>query len=250
MDLFVRSLPSVPTRAWKALRTRGAQYAWHKVLRRTLSRCPTWKRQLLYADAHKYWTLRGGDDYFGEQEGQPARTHRAAWIARKITCYRPTSVLEVGCGYGKLLRELRNLLDIPLVGIDFSPTQLAVARKYLSDMREISLCLGRGERLPFPDQSFDLVVTSAVILHNPPRVAERIRRELIRVCRRYAVHNEETNQSYNRFGYDTAIWYRRNGFDLAESGPIPFDTDQAASQFCVALLSSSASIAAANCSLS
>ncbi|MGO9466085.1 MAG: class I SAM-dependent methyltransferase, partial [Isosphaeraceae bacterium] len=77
MDLFVRSLPSVQARAWKALRRRGVKYAWHKVLRRTLSRHPTWKRHLLYADPRQYWTLRGGDDYFGEQEGQPARTLRA-----------------------------------------------------------------------------------------------------------------------------------------------------------------------------
>lgn len=132
--------------------------------------------------------------------------------------------------------ELRGLLDIPLVGIDFSPTQLAVARGYLSDLQGISLLLGRGEDLPFPDRAFDLIVTSAVILHNPPRVADKIRREVIRVGRRYAAHNEETNQSYNRFGYDTALWYRQNGFDLAESGPIPLGSDPDASQFCVAIL--------------
>ncbi len=217
MELFVRSVPGVPARAWKALRTRGVEYAWHKALRRTLSGHPTWKRHLLYADPRKYWTLRGGDDYFGEQEGQPARTLRAAWIARSIARYQPISVLEVGCGYGKLLCELRKLVDIPLVGIDFSRTQLAVARDYLSDRAEISLFLGRGEQLPFADRSFDLVVTSAVILHNPPRVAERIRREVIRVGRRYAAHNEETNRSYNRFGYDTAHWYLKHGFPLAES---------------------------------
>ena len=32
--------------------------------------------------------------------------------------------------------------------------------------------------LPFADHSFDMVVTSAVILHNPPAIAERIRREV------------------------------------------------------------------------
>jgi len=236
MDLFVRSLPSVSARAWKALRTRGFEYAWHKALRRTLCRHPTWKRHLLYADPHKYWTLRGGHDYFGEQEGQPGRTMRAQWIARSIARYRPSSVLEIGCGYGKLLGELRKALDIPLVGIDFSPTQLAMAREYLGDRPGISLLLGRGEELPFADRSFDLVVTSAVILHNPPGVADRIRREVIRVGRRFAAHNEETNYSYNRFGYDTALWYRQNGIQLAESGPIPGDTDPVASQFCVAVL--------------
>ena len=99
-----------------------------------------------------------------------------------------------------------------------------------------NLLLSRGERLPFADHSFDMVVTSAVILHNPPAIAERIRREVMRVTRRFAAHNEETNLSYNRYGYDTALWYRRQGIVLAESGPIPMDPDPSASQFCVAVI--------------
>jgi len=236
MDPIVRSRPVVPVRVWRAFRSRGVEYAWHKVLRRSLSSRPGWKRRLLYADPRKYWTLRGGDDYFREQEGQEARSLRADWIAERLAAYRPTSILEVGCGYGKLLVALRSRLDIPLAGIDFSPTQLEQAQGFLQPGHDALLILSRGERLPFPDQSFDMVVTSAVILHNPPEVAGRIRRELIRVGRRFAAHNEETDSSYNRYGYDTAAWYRARGVVLAESGPIPMDTHPAASQFCVALL--------------
>jgi SAM-dependent methyltransferase len=234
MDLIVRSHPPVLVRAWKALRTRGVEYAWHKALRRALSEWPETKRRWLYADPRKYWTLRGGLDYFREQEGQRARTLRAEWLAEKLANYRPASILEVGCGYGKLLRELRRRLDIPLVGVDFSPTQLDQARRFLGCDSDIALLLGRGERLPFADQSFDMVVTSAVILHNPPEIAEAMRREVMRVTRRFAAHNEETNLSYNRFGYDTALWYRQQGVAVVESGPIPMDPDPAASQFCIA----------------
>lgn len=127
-------------------------------------------------------------------------------------------------------------LDAPLYGVDFSPTQLEWARRFLKRGSTVKLVLSRGERLPFPDDSFDMVVTSAVILHNTPAIAETIRREIIRVARRFAVHNEETSESYNRFGYDTAGWYAARGVRLAEAGPIPADADQAASQFCVALL--------------
>ena len=110
------------------------------------------------------------------------------------------------------------------------------AHRFLGHDCDIELLLSRGERLPFADQSFDMVVTSAVILHNPPELAERIRREIMRVTRRFAAHNEETNLSYNRYGYDTALWYRRQGIVLAESGPIPMDPDPSASQFCVAVI--------------
>jgi SAM-dependent methyltransferase len=236
MDLIVRSHSAAPIRAWKALRSRGVEYAWHKFLRRTLSDWPTWKRRFLYADPRTYWTLRGGDDYFREQEGQQARTSRAEWLADRLASYRPSSILEVGCGYGKLLKELRRRLDIPLVGIDFSLSQLDQAHRFLGHDHNLALLLGRGERLPFADHSFDMVVTSAVILHNPPEIAERMRREVMRVSRRFAAHNEETSLSYNRYGYDTAHWYRSQGVDLAESRAIPMDPDPAASQFCVAVI--------------
>ena len=236
MDLTVHLRAAAPARAWKALRSRGAEYAWHKVLRRALRRWPTWKRRFLYDSPRRYWTLRGGDDYYREQEGQRARSARADWIAERLASYQPTSILEVGCGYGKLLRALRSRLDVLLVGVDFSTTQLDQACRFLDSAPNVDLILSRGERLPFADQSFDMVVTSAVILHNPPAIAEQIRSEVLRVARRFAAHNEETNISYNRYGYDTAFWYRRRGITLAESGVIPMDADPSASQFCVATL--------------
>lgn len=223
---------AVPMRAWAAWRTRGARYVWHKALRRSLGRWPAWKRRLVYADPRNYWTLRGGDDYFREQEGQHARSERADWLAEQIARYRPASILEVGCGYGKQLRALRQRLDVPMVGIDFSATQLDRARNYLRGERGIELVLGSGRALPFADRSFDLVLTSAVILHNPPAQAEQMRREVLRVSARLTAHNEDTDFSYNRYGYDTAAWYRAAGFAIIECGPIP--VEPAHSQFCVA----------------
>ncbi len=226
----------LPIRAWNALATRGPRYAWHKALRRSLEPWPGLKRRLLYADPRSYWTLRGGLDYFREQEDQPARTARAEWMARRVASYRPASILEVGCGYGKQLRALRRFLDCPMVGLDFSPTQLELATRYLEGQSGITLVHGSGDRLPFPDGAFDLVLTSAVILHNPPEIAERMRREVARVARRWAAHNEDLNVSYNRYGYDTAAWYAERGILLAESGPIPVEPDGPPSQFCVANL--------------
>jgi SAM-dependent methyltransferase len=230
------ALAPLPLRAWKALNERGPRYAAHKALRRVLGRTPALKRRLVYADPQGYWTLRGGIDYFREQEGQPGRTARAEWLAGRIAAYRPASVLEVGCGYGKQLRELRRLLpDVPLTGVDFSPSQLAMGERYLGGLDGIMLLQGSGDALPFPDGAFDLVLTSAVILHNPPDVAERIRREVVRVGRRFAAHNEDTDVSYNRYGYDTAAWYRANGIALAEVARIPVE-DAERTQFCVAWL--------------
>jgi SAM-dependent methyltransferase len=229
--------PALPIRTWNAWRRGGTRYVLHKAFRRSLGRWPGLKRRLVYADPRDYWTLRGGPDYFREQEDHPSRTLRSAWLAGRIAVYRPESVLEVGCGYGKQLRLLRESLPgVPLVGVDFSPTQLEQARRHLDGASGVTIALASGLRLPFPDGAFDLVLTSAVILHNPPPAAEAIRREVIRVSRRLAAHNEDTNVSYNRFGYDTAAWYRSAGIPLLESGPIEVegDPDRHVSQFSVA----------------
>ena len=166
-------------------RGRGALRDSQSPPKRSLSRWPAWKRRLVYADPRAYWTLRGGAEYFLEQEDHPTRTQRAKWLAARIALYRPTSILEVGCGYGKQLACLRDTMpDVRVTGVDFSPTQLAEARRHLADVPGVSLALASGLRLPFADRTFDLVLTSAVILHNEPDAAEAIRREVIRVSGR------------------------------------------------------------------
>jgi SAM-dependent methyltransferase len=231
--------PSLLVRALRSCRERGPHYAIHKALRRTPGRYAQLKRSLLYRNQRAYWTLRGGPDYFLEQEDQPAREVRARWIATRIASYHPRSILEIGCGYGKQIRAIRNHLDCPITGIDWSSTQVAEASRYLAGLPEITLLEADARALPFGDDSFDLVLTSAVILHNPPREAEAIRREVLRVGHRFAVHNEDTDQSYNRYGYDTSAWYRKRGIELMECGAIETvpEPERARSQFCVARLS-------------
>ncbi len=128
----------------------GPRYAWHKTLRRTLGRWPGMKRKFLYADPQEYWTLRGGLDYFREQEGQEQRTQRAEWMARRMARYQPTSILEVGCGYGKQIRALRANLDAPITGVDFSASQLAMARVYLGDAERSTSPSPPGAGCPSP----------------------------------------------------------------------------------------------------
>ncbi len=62
------------------------------------------------------------DDIFANRKGSPHARARAEWIADRIAAYRPESILEIGCGYGKFLRALRARLDVPLVGTWISCT--------------------------------------------------------------------------------------------------------------------------------
>lgn len=89
-----------------------------------------------------------------------------------------TRVLDVGCGTGfatlGLLREVDRA-----VGLDQSPEQLAQAGEKLPANRT-DLMLGDAERLPYRDDTFDVVWSSGSIEYWPRPVATL--RELRRVC--------------------------------------------------------------------
>jgi SAM-dependent methyltransferase len=62
--------------------------------------------------------------------------------------------LDVGCGEGRLARDLA-ALGHDVAGVDASPTLLAAAREAAPDME---LHLADAAELPFPDESFELVI--------------------------------------------------------------------------------------------
>jgi ubiquinone/menaquinone biosynthesis C-methylase UbiE len=68
------------------------------------------------------------------------------------------SLLEVGCGSGRILRSLRECdAYLALTGLDVSAEQIDLARKAHAALG-IEYRHGDGERLPFADASFDFVI--------------------------------------------------------------------------------------------
>lgn len=76
----------------------------------------------------------------------------------------PGSVLDLGCGNGRILSELTKLGFSPLSGCDISPKMIELARK---DFPEADLKVNIGSSLPFADNSFDTVVVLAVLTAIP-----------------------------------------------------------------------------------
>jgi SAM-dependent methyltransferase len=71
------------------------------------------------------------------------------------------SALDVGCGPGVLLAELARRLGVDAVaGVDPSPPFVEVARAAVPDA---DVRLASAERLPFEDDSFDVVLSQLVV---------------------------------------------------------------------------------------
>ena len=94
------------------------------------------------------------------------------------------SALDVACGSGKLTAELARIAGTAgrVVGLDFSPQMLAIARR---EHPSIEFVEGDALSLPFRDEEFD----AATIAFGLRNLADPVRglREMARVARRAVV---------------------------------------------------------------
>ena len=80
-----------------------------------------------------------------------------------LRMFRPKegmSILDVGCGTGSYL-DFYKRYQCNLYGIDTSPAMMELAQQRLGDAAE--LYLGSATEMPYPDQTFNLVVSMLVI---------------------------------------------------------------------------------------
>lgn len=99
--------------------------------------------------------------------------------AKKIcdfTDLRDRDVLEIGCGDGRITRALSGIPG-RLVGIDPDPDAI---RKAIADVDGVRFDVGAGERLDFPDGSFDVVLFTLSLHHQN---SEKALKEADRVLR-------------------------------------------------------------------
>lgn len=107
----------------------------------------------------EFWDFHAGGDWEG--------------FARVLLRHAPAhSVLDVGCGDGKLLAAVLTVApETRVLGIDSSPTALAVAQKRGVQTRALDLAsVGRREVERVADEigSFDVAVSLETVEHFPP----------------------------------------------------------------------------------
>lgn len=109
---------------------------------------------------------------------------QAAWtkalrlfLYRQVHLTRKKSILELGAGSGVILNEISQRTGAKLCGIDADPQMTAFAR---SQNPGIDFRTARAETLPFPDGSFDLIVTNCFWLwqKDPGKVLAEVKRVL------------------------------------------------------------------------
>jgi len=132
----------------------------------------------------------------------------------EINLPEKAKILDIGSGPGflTLLLAKENPI-VSVVGIDYSPTRVRAAN-HLRIRNQISNCSfrqGDAMNLPFPDASFDIVISVASIKHWPEgkRGLQEIRRVLTPNGSAFIAEadREATDEELYRFASKFTAWY-------------------------------------------
>lgn len=187
------------------------------------------RRRLYRMDPQGYWRMEGGRKYLEDERfllGPGSLSEdQGRFLAAEIQAAGAASVLEVGCGYGRMLKELRRNIGGRLCGADFSESQLLAGRDYVAPAVIPVVLADATQGLPFRSASFDFVYTQGCLMHVPPPLDRAFRSELARVSRRYVVHTEEFTDTVHTFAHDLESHYRTLGYRLVKAIPYPLNPD-------------------------
>lgn len=93
------------------------------------------------------------------------------------------TILDLGCGWGRVLKPVMDR-GAQAVGLDISEQMTMLAKKHLLKHRHRPAILrGDGTRLPFRDESFDLVYSLLVLQHLSKENGRALIREVHRVLK-------------------------------------------------------------------
>ncbi|WP_320201903.1 class I SAM-dependent methyltransferase [Agrobacterium sp. rho-13.3] len=96
-----------------------------------------------------------------------------------------STVLDIGCGKGRLARALAEVRpDVRIYGVDVAPSMIQSAMKVNSDIVNLSFCVGDGLSLSvFPNEVFDVVYSYIVFQHLPRHITAQYIADAARVLK-------------------------------------------------------------------
>jgi SAM-dependent methyltransferase len=109
-------------------------------------------------------------------------------IRREIRRTAARSILDIGSGRGDvplaIVRDGRRRgVDMRVTCLDHSAAMLDIAKRATGNDDRLTFVCGSGERLPFADGAFDVVMCTLALHHFEPPEAHALLREMRRVAR-------------------------------------------------------------------
>lgn len=126
---------------------------------------------------------------------------------------RGKRILDFGCGTGSSTIALHRLGASSVVGVDINKEHIEVAKQKVKEWGFSSdielLNIEPYKKLPFKNESFDIIFCIAVIEHIPPLQRKKIIRDLWRLLKKngYFVIIESPNRLWPKDDHTTGLWF-------------------------------------------
>jgi SAM-dependent methyltransferase len=161
------------------------------------------------AKAKSSWDQRARKDHVyaairrGKHEREPVDLDE---VAIEISALAEASaVLDVGCGYGRVLIPTAKHCPGLVVGIDISVEMLRRARDYSRKYAVPAFIVcGSSHMLPFKSNVFEIVYSLLTLQHLPREIAKKSINEIWRVLKPRGLARI---QFPNALGFDSAVWW-------------------------------------------
>ncbi|MEX0932611.1 MAG: class I SAM-dependent methyltransferase [Candidatus Pacearchaeota archaeon] len=97
-------------------------------------------------------------------------------------------ILDVACGTGRMLLEVFSIgKEIEYAGLDTSKEMISILKKRAEKLgikKKVKIKIGDATKMPFKDNSFDVVYSFHLLWHLPEEDQEKIIKEMLRVCKK------------------------------------------------------------------
>lgn len=122
----------------------------------------------------------------GKKRLRPGGITATNWLIEKANFSKESQVLEVACNMCTTSIELAQTFGCSIIGIDMDPKALEKARHNIQQAGVADLIKvqqGNAMKLPFPDNSFDIVINEAMLTMLRSEAKEKAIREYLRVLK-------------------------------------------------------------------
>jgi SAM-dependent methyltransferase len=154
-------------------------------------------------------------------------THDFATLQGILAAHRTRSILDVGCGSGRLFGLYLEQGIHDIVGLDIAEQALALARLRYPQIQTIH---GRIEDLQFPPHRFDLAVCNRVLQHVPSHAIAHAVARLCAICRHIYVNelaeSDQLPEEFFMFRHDYAGLFAAHDRASLQQGRIGRQTYQ------------------------
>jgi ubiquinone/menaquinone biosynthesis C-methylase UbiE len=135
-----------------------------------------------HQQAYDFWARHFDDPALMANRDIETTRFKVAHIAARLPLNQRSRVLDVGPGDGELFRLIAPR-TARCCGVDPSESAVTKLKQLFAETTNVEFAVGTSERIPYHDDTFDVVVINSVILILPSREAvERTLAELVRVC--------------------------------------------------------------------